>query len=32
VANVAYQSGLADGPPPNDLSGYIEGQMYDPHY
>jgi len=32
VANVAYQSGLADGPPPNDLSGFIEGQMYDPHY
>jgi malate dehydrogenase (oxaloacetate-decarboxylating)(NADP+) len=32
VANVAYQNGLADGPPPNDLSGFIEGQMYDPHY
>ena len=32
VASVAYQSGLADGPPPNDLSGFIEGQMYDPHY
>jgi malate dehydrogenase (oxaloacetate-decarboxylating)(NADP+) len=32
VANVAYQNGLADGPPPNDLSGFIEGQMYDPNY
>jgi malate dehydrogenase (oxaloacetate-decarboxylating)(NADP+) len=32
VANVAYQNGLADGPPPNDLSGFIEGQMYDPQY
>ena len=32
VANVAYQNGLAVGPPPNDLSGFIEGQMYDPHY
>jgi len=32
VANVAYQSGLADGPPPNDLSGFIEKQMYNPHY
>ena len=32
VANVAYQSGFADGPPPNDLSGFIEKQMYDPHY
>ena len=32
VANVAWQNGLADGPPPNDLSGFIEAQMYDPHY
>jgi len=32
VANVAYQNGLAVGPPPNDLSGFIEAQMYDPHY
>ena len=32
VANVAYQNGLAAGPPPNDLSGFIEGQMYDPQY
>ncbi len=32
VANVAYQNGLADGPPPNDLSGFIEKQMYDPRY
>ena len=32
VASVAYQNGLADGPPPNDLSGFIEAQMYDPHY
>jgi malate dehydrogenase (oxaloacetate-decarboxylating)(NADP+) len=32
VANLAYQTGLADGPPPNDLSGFIEQQMYDPHY
>ena len=32
VANVAYQGGLAVGPPPNDLSGFIEKQMYDPQY
>lgn len=32
VANVAYQNGLADGPPPNDLSGFIEQQMYEPRY
>jgi malate dehydrogenase (oxaloacetate-decarboxylating)(NADP+) len=32
VADVAYQTGLANGPPPNDLAGFIEGQMYDPHY
>lgn len=32
VADVAYQRGLADGPPPNDLIGYIQSQMYDPHY
>lgn len=32
VASVAYQNGLADGPPPNDLSAFIEAQMYDPHY
>jgi malate dehydrogenase (oxaloacetate-decarboxylating)(NADP+) len=32
VADVAYQRGLADGPPPNDLIGYIQSQMYEPHY
>jgi malate dehydrogenase (oxaloacetate-decarboxylating)(NADP+) len=32
VADVAYQRGLADGPPPNDLMGYVQSQMYDPHY
>jgi malate dehydrogenase (oxaloacetate-decarboxylating)(NADP+) len=32
VADVAYQRGLADGPPPNDLIGYVQSQMYDPHY
>ena len=32
VADVAYQTGLANGPPPNDLAGFIEGQMYDPQY
>jgi len=32
VADVAYQRGLANGPPPNDLLGYVQSQMYDPHY
>jgi malate dehydrogenase (oxaloacetate-decarboxylating)(NADP+) len=32
VANVAYQNGLATGQAPNDLLGYVESQMYDPHY
>jgi len=32
VASVAYQNGLAVGPPPNDLIGHIQSQMYDPHY
>ena len=32
VADVAYQRGLAAGPPPNDTIGYIQSQMYDPHY
>jgi len=32
VADVAYQRGLANGPPPNDLIGYVQSQMYDPHY
>jgi malate dehydrogenase (oxaloacetate-decarboxylating)(NADP+) len=32
VADVAYQRGLADGPPPNDLIGYVQSQMYDPQY
>ena len=30
VADVAYQRGLADGPPPNDLSGLVQSQMYEP--
>ncbi len=32
IADVAYQRGLASGPPPNDLIGYVQSQMYDPHY
>jgi malate dehydrogenase (oxaloacetate-decarboxylating)(NADP+) len=32
VADVAYQRGLATGPAPNDLMGFIQSQMYDPHY
>ena len=32
VADVAYQRGLASGPPPNDTIGFIQSQMYDPHY
>ncbi len=32
VADVAYQRGLANGPPPNDLVGYVQSRMYDPHY
>jgi malate dehydrogenase (oxaloacetate-decarboxylating)(NADP+) len=32
VADVAYQRGLAHGPPPNDLVGYVQSRMYDPHY
>ncbi len=32
VADVAYQRGLAIGPPPNDLMGHIQSQMYDPQY
>ena len=32
VAAVAYQRGLASGPTPNDLVGYVQSQMYDPRY
>src|SRR5579871_6002671 len=32
IASVAYQNGLAKGPPPNDLVGFVQSQMYDPHY
>jgi malate dehydrogenase (oxaloacetate-decarboxylating)(NADP+) len=32
VAQVAFQRGLADGPPPNDLIGHVQSQMYDPFY
>ena len=32
VADVAYQRGLASGPPPNDTIGFVQSQMYDPHY
>jgi len=32
VADVAYQRGLAAGPPPNDTISFIQSQMYDPHY
>jgi len=29
---VAYQNGLASGPAPNDLLGFVEQKMYDPRY
>jgi malate dehydrogenase (oxaloacetate-decarboxylating)(NADP+) len=32
VASVAYQNGLAKGPPPNDLVSFVQSQMYEPHY
>jgi malate dehydrogenase (oxaloacetate-decarboxylating)(NADP+) len=32
VAEVAYQRGLASTPPPNDLIGFVQSQMYDPQY
>ena len=32
VAGIAYERGLATGQFPNDLVGYIQSQMYDPHY
>ena len=32
VADVAYQRGLANGPPPNDLLSHVQSRMYDPHY
>ena len=32
VADVAYKRGLAAGQAPNDLLGYVQPQMYDPHY
>jgi len=32
VADVAFQRGLASGPPPNDTIGFIQSQMYDPRY
>jgi malate dehydrogenase (oxaloacetate-decarboxylating)(NADP+) len=32
VAGVAYQRGLANGPTPNDLVGFVQTQMYDPSY
>jgi malate dehydrogenase (oxaloacetate-decarboxylating)(NADP+) len=32
VAGIAYERGLATGQLPNDLVGYIQSQMYDPHY
>jgi malate dehydrogenase (oxaloacetate-decarboxylating)(NADP+) len=32
VASVAYQNGLAKGPPPNDIVSFVQSQMYDPHY
>jgi malate dehydrogenase (oxaloacetate-decarboxylating)(NADP+) len=32
VASVAFQNGIATGPAPNDLLGYVEAQMYDPRY
>src|SRR6476469_2763696 len=32
VAEMAYKRGLATLPRPNDMMGFIESQMYDPHY
>jgi malate dehydrogenase (oxaloacetate-decarboxylating)(NADP+) len=32
IAEVAYQRGLASTPPPNDLIGFVQSQMYDPRY
>lgn len=32
VAEVAYRRGLAEGPPPQDLIGFIRSQMYEPVY
>jgi malate dehydrogenase (oxaloacetate-decarboxylating)(NADP+) len=32
VADVAYKRGLAAGQAPNDLLGFVQSQMYDPHY
>jgi malate dehydrogenase (oxaloacetate-decarboxylating)(NADP+) len=32
VASVAYQSGLTNGPAPNDLLALVQAQMYDPTY
>ena len=32
VADVAYQRGLADGPAPNDVTGLVRSQMYEPRY
>ena len=32
VADVAYKRGLAAGKAPSDLLGYLQSQMYDPHY
>jgi malate dehydrogenase (oxaloacetate-decarboxylating)(NADP+) len=32
VAHVAYQRGLAQGPTPNDLIGFVQAEMYDPQY
>jgi len=32
VAKIAFDAGLAGVPRPDDLSGYIAGQMYDPRY
>jgi malate dehydrogenase (oxaloacetate-decarboxylating)(NADP+) len=32
VAEVAYKRELAAGHIPNDLLGYVQSQMYDPHY
>src|SRR3974390_857482 len=32
VAEVAYKSGLATAPRPNDLMAFVQSQMYDPHY
>jgi len=32
VVRIAYQRGLADGPPPNDVLALVQSQMFEAHY